>query len=82
MILTDFLSKNKGWIVKGQSAAVDFNSMQELHDYYEKKMREIRHEVKGIFLKCDSCKNNKYGICSGGCLAHILNNFNQEGEIR
>lgn len=29
MILTDFLSKNKGWIVKGQSAAVDFNSMQE-----------------------------------------------------
>lgn len=29
MILTDFLSKNKGWIVKGQTAAVDFNSMQE-----------------------------------------------------
>lgn len=29
MILTDFLSKNKGWIVKGQSSAVDFNSMQE-----------------------------------------------------
>ena len=29
MILTDFLTKNKGWIVKGQSSAVDFNSMQE-----------------------------------------------------
>ena len=29
MILTDILSKNKGWIVRGQSAAVDFNSMQE-----------------------------------------------------
>ena len=29
MILTDFLSRNKGWIVRGQSAAVDFNSMQE-----------------------------------------------------
>lgn len=29
MILTDFLSKNNGWIVRGQSAAVDFNSMQE-----------------------------------------------------
>ena len=29
MILTDFLSKNKGWIVRGQTAAVDFNSMQE-----------------------------------------------------
>lgn len=29
MILTDFLLKNKGWIVRGQSSAVDFNSMQE-----------------------------------------------------
>ena len=29
MILTDFMSRNKGWIVRGQSAAVDFNSMQE-----------------------------------------------------
>jgi hypothetical protein len=29
MILTDFISRNKGWIVRGQSAAVDFNSMQE-----------------------------------------------------
>lgn len=29
MILTDFLNRNKGWIVRGQSAAVDFSSMQE-----------------------------------------------------
>lgn len=29
MILTDFLPRNKGWIVRGQSASVDFNSMQE-----------------------------------------------------
>ena len=29
MILTDFLNKGKSWIVRGQSAAVDFNSMQE-----------------------------------------------------
>ena len=29
MILTDFMSRNKGWIVRGQSAAVDFKSMQE-----------------------------------------------------
>jgi len=29
MILTDFLSRNKGWIVRGESSAVDFNSMQE-----------------------------------------------------
>ena len=29
MILTDFMSRNKGWIVRGQSSSVDFNSMQE-----------------------------------------------------
>ena len=29
MILTDFFNKKKGWIVKGQSAAVDFSAMIE-----------------------------------------------------
>lgn len=29
MIVTDFLSKKKAWIVRGQKAAVDFSSMQE-----------------------------------------------------
>lgn len=29
MILTDFLSTRKSWIVKGQSSSVDFSSMQE-----------------------------------------------------
>ena len=29
MILTDFLNKGRSWIVRGQSAAVDFSSMQE-----------------------------------------------------
>lgn len=29
MLLTDFFSTRKGWIVRGQSSSVDFNSMQE-----------------------------------------------------
>lgn len=29
MLITDFFSSRKSWIVRGQSAAVDFNSMQE-----------------------------------------------------
>lgn len=29
MLITDFLSQKKSWIVRGQKAAVDFNSMQE-----------------------------------------------------
>ena len=45
-------------------------------------MQEVRREVKGLYPECDNCNNNKQGICSGGCLAHVLNNFNSEGEIR
>lgn len=60
----------------------DFNDFRELHDYYESKMQEVRHEVRGIYPECDKCDNIKCGLCSGGCLAHIINNFMKEGEIR
>jgi hypothetical protein len=60
----------------------DFNNFQELHDYYESKMQEVRREVNGLYLQCDDCSSNKLGICSGGCLAHVLNCFDSEGGIR
>ena len=60
----------------------DFNSFRELHDYYDGIMQEVRCEVRGLYPQCDDCTNSKHGICSGGCLAHILNNFKLEGEIR
>ncbi len=60
----------------------DFNNLREIHDFFESKMQEVRREVKGLYPECDNCDNNKHGICSGGCLAHILNNFNAEGNIR
>lgn len=60
----------------------DFNSYRELHDFYFQKMMEVRNEVRGIFSDCDSCNLNKVGLCSGGCLAHILNQFIEEGNVR
>ena len=60
----------------------DFNSFRELHEFYEAKIQEVRREVKGIYLECDDCDNNKFGLCSGGCLAHILNSYIKEGGIR
>lgn len=60
----------------------DFNSYQEMHDYYESKMHEVRNEVKGIYRECDFCDNFKHRICSGGCLAHILNKYLEEGNLR
>lgn len=60
----------------------DFNSLQEMHEFYESKMHEVRKEVNGIYVQCDTCKFRKYNLCSGGCLAHILNNYQKEGDIR
>jgi radical SAM protein with 4Fe4S-binding SPASM domain len=60
----------------------DFNSYRELHDFYEDKMREVRRNIRGLYLECDTCEYNKLGLCSGGCLAHILNAYIEEGGIR
>lgn len=60
----------------------DFNNYHELHDFYEEKMQEVRKEVRGLYLECDTCKYNKFGLCSGGCLAHVLNGFLGEGGLR
>lgn len=60
----------------------DFNSYRELADFYGKKMEEVRKEVRGLYPTCDDCKFNRSHLCSGGCLAHILNRFVKEGNIR
>lgn len=60
----------------------DFNTYTELHEFYESKMLEVRNEVNGLYLECDTCNNRKHNLCSGGCLAHILNKMNEEGGIR
>lgn len=60
----------------------DFSSFRELHDFYENKMMEIRNEIRGLYLECDYCDHYKHNICSGGCLAHILNNYIEEGGMR
>ncbi len=60
----------------------DFNSLQEVHAFYEEKMQEIRKEIRGLYEGCDTCSYNRNNLCSGGCLAHILNTFIEEGGIR
>jgi len=61
---------------------LDFSNYKEVIEYYSKKMDEIRAEVKGLYLECDTCKHFSTHLCSGGCLAHILNYFIEEGNIR
>lgn len=60
----------------------DFHDCNEIYSYFEKMHQTKRREVNGIYQECDTCKNYKKGICSGGCLAHIMNKFHQEGFFR
>lgn len=60
----------------------DFTSFQELISFYSEKMNAVREEVAGLYLKCDDCAFRKRNICSGGCLAHVLNYYLQEGGFR
>ena len=60
----------------------DFGTYDDLYKYFDKIHQEYRKEIRGIYIECDSCRNYKDGICSGGCLAHIVNRFHNEGHFR
>lgn len=65
-----------------KKSVYDFNNMQELVDFYRQKQMNIRTEVAGIFEECDTCHWKEENMCDGGCLAHQLNNFVNEAQIR
>ena len=60
----------------------DFTSFNELIDYYSDQMNKVRREASGLFSQCDYCEYRKRDLCSGGCLAHVLNYFINEGGLR
>lgn len=61
---------------------LDFNSFHEIADFYGNEMEKVRQEVGGIYSSCDTCKYREKHLCSGGCLAHVLNKFIEEGGFR
>lgn len=65
-----------------KKSLLDFINYDELMNFYGQKMEKIRCEVCGIYQKCDTCPHQKSHLCSGGCLAHALNHFIEEGDIR
>lgn len=60
----------------------EFSSFQEIYDYYVELHKKTRNELGGIFPECNFCTYRENGVCYGGCLAHILNHFLDEPEIR
>jgi radical SAM protein with 4Fe4S-binding SPASM domain len=60
----------------------EFNSIHEVHEHYEDMGRRIRMEASGLFEECDTCPHREQGLCSGGCLAHMLSGFRDEARVR
>lgn len=56
----------------------DFNSYEEMIQYYNNQHFNARFESSGCFLACDTCMIREDIICSGGCLAHILPRYKGE----
>lgn len=60
----------------------EFNSIQDIIGFYRDLHGKIRVEVGGIYEKCDDCRHLNSGLCSGGCVAHIINGFIDEAPVR
>ena len=54
---------------------LEFNSYQEIRQFYGEQHFAVRFESSGAFVDCDSCMLREDIICSGGCIAPILPRF-------
>jgi MoaA/NifB/PqqE/SkfB family radical SAM enzyme len=60
----------------------EFDSLADITAYYEGIGKKVRVEAGGLFEACDDCRYREQGLCSGGCLAHILGGFRGEAKVR
>lgn len=68
--LSDFKKRN----------LLEFNSFGEIVSFYNAEMEKVRQEGGGIYSSCATCLYRQKRLCSGGCLAHVLNRFMEEGR--
>ena len=54
---------------------LEFNSYQEIRQFYGEQHFAVRFESSGAFVDCDTCMLREDILCSGGCLAPILPRF-------
>lgn len=65
-----------------KKSVFEFNSIKEIHDYFQDIHTKIKVESSGIFKECDTCIYREDHHCAGGCLAHNLNHFQEEDKLR
>ena len=60
----------------------DFNSLQDIRQFYERLHKLVRQESGGVRLECDTCRHRESGLCEGGCIAHLVDRFHTEAPVR
>lgn len=53
----------------------DFNSIQEVVEFYSSVHRKVRIETGGILEECDDCIHRERKLCQGGCIAHFAKDY-------
>lgn len=65
-----------------KKSVFEFDSLAEIHEFYQEKLDGIRIETGGIFEACDACSYREEEKCSGGCVAHFIPAFKEEEPVR
>ncbi|MGO9596992.1 MAG: radical SAM protein [Isosphaeraceae bacterium] len=57
---------------RNRRSIYDFNSLEEVIDYYKSTQKDLRPEQSGILAGCKTCRMRENDFCSGGCCAHLI----------
>jgi len=57
--------------VRGKSL-YDFDTLQEINDYFTREIREKRGGNTGVFVECDDCTHRDRNQCGGGCVTYAI----------
>ncbi len=60
----------------------EFNTLNDIYQYYEEIHRAVHIEAGGIYPACDTCSFRTARLCMGGCIAHLLKKFGNEHILR
>jgi hypothetical protein len=60
----------------------EFDSLRDVMSFYERILGVIRMEAGGVYEECDECRHREDGVCSGGCVAHLVSKFQKEARVR
>jgi len=50
----------------------DFDTVEEIKNYFSAQNNSLRSERKGIFEACKTCTYFEEKLCAGGCIAHLM----------